>query len=239
MKFEVGASTVFFVIQYESLVAQAKSTEVAAKSAYVKAAPRLSGPPGPSWSSTRFRSTRASRGGCNWLPASTPAPPHKRFPIAVRARDNGFVYLPRAFAQQALFQAAVGRAALRLAPQVVDIIPTLGNDWRGEPAVFFMVILADAASSARPALKGHQSGIGFHRSAGSTAGGMGCIALFQFPQPIGAGKNQPARPGLLDGISRTTFLQSLKTSPIYRPRSGAKQICEDLFRLLTMRSSIC
>jgi outer membrane protein len=36
-KFEVGASTAFFVIQYESLLAQAKSTEVAAKSAYVKA----------------------------------------------------------------------------------------------------------------------------------------------------------------------------------------------------------
>ena len=37
MKYEVGASTAFFVIQYESLMAQAKSTEVAAKSAYVKA----------------------------------------------------------------------------------------------------------------------------------------------------------------------------------------------------------
>ncbi|HEY2019070.1 MAG TPA: TolC family protein [Bryobacteraceae bacterium] len=36
-KFEVGASTAFFVIQYESLLSQAKSTEVAAKSSYVKA----------------------------------------------------------------------------------------------------------------------------------------------------------------------------------------------------------
>jgi outer membrane protein TolC len=36
-KFEVGASTAFFVIQYDSLLAQAKSTEVAAKSSYVKA----------------------------------------------------------------------------------------------------------------------------------------------------------------------------------------------------------
>ncbi|HLK46974.1 MAG TPA: TolC family protein [Bryobacteraceae bacterium] len=36
-KFEVGASTSFFVIQYESLLAQARSTEVAARSAYVKA----------------------------------------------------------------------------------------------------------------------------------------------------------------------------------------------------------
>jgi outer membrane protein TolC len=36
-RFEVGASTAFFVIQYESLLAQARSTEVAAKSSYVKA----------------------------------------------------------------------------------------------------------------------------------------------------------------------------------------------------------
>jgi hypothetical protein len=56
------------------------------------------------------------------------------------------VYLPRAFAQQPLFQAAVARATQQLAPHVVDIIPTLGNDWSGEPAVFFMVILADSSS---------------------------------------------------------------------------------------------
>lgn len=36
-KFAVGASTAFFVIQYESLLAQSKSSEVVAKSAYAKA----------------------------------------------------------------------------------------------------------------------------------------------------------------------------------------------------------
>ncbi|HZT28828.1 MAG TPA: TolC family protein [Bryobacteraceae bacterium] len=36
-KFAVGASTAFFVIQYESYLAQARSAEVVAKSAYVKA----------------------------------------------------------------------------------------------------------------------------------------------------------------------------------------------------------
>jgi outer membrane protein len=35
-KFEVGSSTAFFVIQYESLLAQARSAEVAARSSYVK-----------------------------------------------------------------------------------------------------------------------------------------------------------------------------------------------------------
>jgi outer membrane protein len=36
-KFEVGASTSFFIIQYESFLARAKSTVVVAKSAYLKA----------------------------------------------------------------------------------------------------------------------------------------------------------------------------------------------------------
>jgi len=36
-KFQVGASTSFFIIQYESFLAQARSTVVAAKSAYLKA----------------------------------------------------------------------------------------------------------------------------------------------------------------------------------------------------------
>jgi outer membrane protein TolC len=36
-KFEVGSSTAFFVIQYQSLLAQAKSTEVAAQSSWIKA----------------------------------------------------------------------------------------------------------------------------------------------------------------------------------------------------------
>jgi hypothetical protein len=67
-------------------------------------------------------------------------------PPFARTRDNKVVYLPKAFAQPARFEAAVGRAAQRLAPQVVTVIPTLGNDWSGEPAAFFMVILSDAAS---------------------------------------------------------------------------------------------
>ena len=36
-KFEAGASTSFFVIQYASLLAQARSTEVVARSSYMKA----------------------------------------------------------------------------------------------------------------------------------------------------------------------------------------------------------
>ena len=36
-KFDVGASTSFFIIQYQSFLAQARSTVVVAKSAYLKA----------------------------------------------------------------------------------------------------------------------------------------------------------------------------------------------------------
>jgi hypothetical protein len=56
------------------------------------------------------------------------------------------MYVPTAFAQQPQFQAAVNRAAQQLGPHVTDLSFTLGNDWSGEPAVFFMVILSNAAS---------------------------------------------------------------------------------------------
>jgi len=56
------------------------------------------------------------------------------------------VYVPRAFVHQDQFQAEVRRVAEGLAPEVVEIISTLGNDWSGETAVFFMVILADTAT---------------------------------------------------------------------------------------------
>ena len=56
------------------------------------------------------------------------------------------MYVPTAFAQQAQFRAAVNRAVQLLRPHVIDLSFTLGNDWSGEPAVFFMVILSNAAS---------------------------------------------------------------------------------------------
>jgi hypothetical protein len=67
-------------------------------------------------------------------------------PTRPRTRDNEVVYVPTAFVEQARFQAAIERAARRLAPHVVSVTHTLGDDWSGEPAVFFMVILSDAAS---------------------------------------------------------------------------------------------
>lgn len=61
-KFDVGASTAFFVIQYESLLAQARSTEVAAKSAYVKARAGLERAIGTILENNRISVDAATRG---------------------------------------------------------------------------------------------------------------------------------------------------------------------------------
>jgi len=56
------------------------------------------------------------------------------------------MYLTRAFVKRAQFEAAVAKVARRLGPDIISVTPTLDNDWSGEPAVFFLVILSDAAS---------------------------------------------------------------------------------------------
>ena len=68
-------------------------------------------------------------------------------------RDNERVQVPAAFVQQSQFEAEIGRVARGLAPAVLRIDSTLGDDWSGEPAVFFMVILEDSASTPDRLLK--------------------------------------------------------------------------------------
>lgn len=63
------------------------------------------------------------------------------------------MYVPKAFAQQAQFQTAVNRVVQQLRPQVVDVTLTLGNDWSGTPAVFFMIILSNLASQREQLLR--------------------------------------------------------------------------------------
>jgi hypothetical protein len=63
------------------------------------------------------------------------------------------MYVPTAFAQQAQFQSTVNRVARQLRPQVNDITFALGNDWSGEPAVFFMIILSNTASRREQLLR--------------------------------------------------------------------------------------
>ncbi|MGO9258942.1 MAG: hypothetical protein ACLQU1_21865 [Bryobacteraceae bacterium] len=66
--------------------------------------------------------------------------------ILSKAWDNGFVYIARAFTQQARFFAAVAEAASGLPHAIVSVTPSLGTDWNGEAAVFFQVVLAAGSS---------------------------------------------------------------------------------------------
>ena len=54
--------------------------------------------------------------------------------------------MPLAFLNQVQFEEEVARVARNLAPDVVEVIPSLREDWTGEPAAFFMVILSDSAA---------------------------------------------------------------------------------------------
>jgi hypothetical protein len=80
-----------------------------------------------------------------WLPEA-----HDRFEPAVPGvlgmGDNGVVIVPRAIAQESRFAAAVAGIEQQLHPAVVRLRYTLGNDWTGDPAVFFRIILSDDAS---------------------------------------------------------------------------------------------
>ena len=57
-KFQVGASTSFFIIQYESYLAQARSTVVVAKGAYLKARRLWNALSAPFWMTITFKSIR-------------------------------------------------------------------------------------------------------------------------------------------------------------------------------------
>jgi hypothetical protein len=44
------------------------------------------------------------------------------------------MHVPAAYIRQAQFDKAVAQATQGFAPDVVEIVPTLGDDWSGEPA---------------------------------------------------------------------------------------------------------
>ena len=54
--------------------------------------------------------------------------------------------IARAFAQQAQLDEAVNDLKPALDSDVVTLRYTLGQDWSGEPAIFFRVVLSDRAS---------------------------------------------------------------------------------------------
>jgi hypothetical protein len=56
------------------------------------------------------------------------------------------VNIARAFVQQAQLDEAVGNLKPALGSDVVTLRYTLGQDWSGEPAIFFRVVLSERAS---------------------------------------------------------------------------------------------
>jgi len=56
------------------------------------------------------------------------------------------VYLTRAFVQQEQLDEIINELKRTLGADVVSLRYTLGEDWSGEPAIFFRVVLSDRAS---------------------------------------------------------------------------------------------
>jgi hypothetical protein len=58
-------------------------------------------------------------------------------------RDNSDVTIPRAVLQRTQFAAAVAEVERQLIPDVLRIRFTLDEDWAGDPAVHFRIVLPD------------------------------------------------------------------------------------------------
>jgi hypothetical protein len=61
-------------------------------------------------------------------------------------RDNGVMYAPTGFVNQAQLATTVGEAASKLGKEVVRVRHTIGADSAGDPAIFFRIVLSDSAS---------------------------------------------------------------------------------------------
>ena len=64
----------------------------------------------------------------------------------LRETNATVAYVMRAVVDQAKLARAVEKARRALAPDVVRIRFDLGNDWTGDPSIFFKIVLSDEAS---------------------------------------------------------------------------------------------
>jgi hypothetical protein len=55
-------------------------------------------------------------------------------------------YIPKGLADRLEIEAGVQRATQTLAPTVVRIRYDFGEDWTGDPSIFFRIVLADEAA---------------------------------------------------------------------------------------------
>lgn len=70
----------------------------------------------------------------------------ERLPGIVTTGDNGVVPIPKGVAYPGQLAAAIADVEQKLAPDVVRILYATGNDWSGEEAIFFRILLSDAAT---------------------------------------------------------------------------------------------
>ena len=54
--------------------------------------------------------------------------------------------IAKAFIHRAELDRAINDLRPELGPDVVDLTYTLGDDWSGDPAIFFRIVLSDEAS---------------------------------------------------------------------------------------------
>ncbi|HEX7424016.1 MAG TPA: hypothetical protein VF311_09055 [Terriglobales bacterium] len=64
-------------------------------------------------------------------------------------KERSAMYLPIAVRKQPQIDAAVAEVAALLAPDVVHIRYEIGQDWSGQGAIFFRVLLSDEAGKKR------------------------------------------------------------------------------------------
>jgi hypothetical protein len=66
----------------------------------------------------------------------------------VEMRDTGIVYARAGFVNQTQLKQDVDAARQVLSPQeVVTVAYSVGEDWTDDPAIFFRIVLTDAASA--------------------------------------------------------------------------------------------
>ena len=71
---------------------------------------------------------------------------HAQWGWRSRKGDNEEVKIARAFIHRAELDQAIHNIRPDLGPNVVDLTYTLGEDWSGDPAIFFTIVLSDRAA---------------------------------------------------------------------------------------------
>ncbi len=145
------------------------------------------------------------------------------------------MHLPSAITKQSEIQAAIDQVERSLSPDVVRIRYEIGEDWSGQWALFFRIVLSDDAARRR-----------LREVAGKVVWGLGSASGFPrhgcFPRitTLEAFRNKkPYRNRLGPKCWPTTCLKMPGISRQRVMRSNGPHVCAALFPPPTMPSFIC